>query len=501
MDLSQKKAAAKSYKQILKPTFIMGGSSIITTLIGIIRTKFLAVILGPSGVGLAGIYMSSTNLVRYIAELGIGDSGIRQIAEASGADDNKKISRTALCVRRTAFLSGIVGSAFLLISCNYLSRWTFGDSTHSFDFIILSAALFLEIVSDGQIALIRGMRRIADLAKLSIVGALLGTVLSIPVIYFIGERGITFYIFAVSATGIIASWWYSRKIEVDKAKVVWRDSFAEARPLLKLGLAFMLVALLVEGSQYLLRVLIIRHSGLGAAGVYQASTTLSSVYVGIILRAMTTDYYPRLTAAANDIKERNSLINKQIEVGLLLAAPVVLATITLAPLVIVIFYSPRFMSAVAILRWQILGVLLQVCTLPIGFILRAKGSGKLLFWTELFSYITLLSLAWVGMSHFGLPGIGMAFFGMNLLYGILIFGIARRTYGFVFSTRNVQISSIFFAATVFAFATSVFLSEASYIINIVITCAVGLFSIKTLFGGMEIAPSFMLRIKSLFSNP
>lgn len=485
----------------MKPTFIMGGSSIITTLLGIVRVKCLAVLLGPSGVGLAGIYMSTTSLIGTVSGCGIGESGIRQIAGASGTGDNKTISRTAFSVRRMAFLSGIAGAAFLLFARGYLSQLTFGDSSHSSDFAILSAAIFLGAVSDGQIALIRGMRRIGDLAKLGIIGAFWGTLLSIPVIYFVGERGIASYLLVVTATGILTSWWYSRKIDIDRTRIKWRDSFVEAKPLLRLGLAFMLGALLGVISEYLLRLLIIRHGGLGAAGVFQASTALSSVYVGIILRAMVTDFYPRLTAAGNDVAECNSLVNKQVEVGLLLAAPVILATITFAPLVIAIFYSSKFMLAVDILRWQIMGVLLQVVTWPMGFILRAKGSGKLFFWTELFSYSTLLSLAWIGLSYFGLPGIGMAYFGMNFFYGIVIFGIVRRYYKFAFSTRNLQFLSFFLLTTVLVFAGSVFLPKVvSLIINIVIALAVGVYSIKALIDGMEIAPAFMLKIRSHFSN-
>ncbi len=478
----------------------MGGSSVITTIIGIVRTKFLAVILGPYGVGLSGIYQSTNFLISTVSGMGIGESGIRQIAEASGTGDNALISRTALCIRRAALLSGIAGSLLMLFMCGYLSRLTFGDSSHSFDFEVLSAAIFLGAVSDGQTALIRGMRRIPDLAKLGILGAFWGTVLSIPVIYFVGEKGIAAYLIIVAATGIIASWWYSRKIDAGGEKISWSGSFAEARPLLRLGVAFMLGSLIIVGSQYLLRVIIIRRGGLGAAGLYQASTTLSSVYVGVILNAMMTDYYPRLTSSINDTEETNSLVNKQIEVGLLLAGPIILAMVTFAPIVIAAFYSSKFMPAVYILRWQILGVLLSVVTWPMGFMLRAKGEGRLFFWTELAAKGMLLILAWAGITYYGLSGIGMAYFGMNLFYGILISLIIRKNNGFSFSTRNIQLLSFFFLLTVVVFAISVFLSWTALVINIIISLAAGLFSLKTLFVNIEMMPAALLRIRSRFSN-
>jgi hypothetical protein len=76
----------------------------------------------------------------------------------------------------------------------------------------------------------------------------------------------------------------------------------------------------ISFTQYLLRVLIVNSFGLDAAGIYQASTSLCLIYVGIILNAMLTDFYPRLSAAANKNEECVSLVNQQIEVGLLLAA-------------------------------------------------------------------------------------------------------------------------------------------------------------------------------------
>ena len=107
-------------------------------------------------------------------------------------------------------------------------------------------------------------------------------------------------------------------------------------------------------------------------GIYQAAIGLSSIYVGFILDAMGKDYYPSLTAIAQDNGKYTSLINHQMEIGLLIAMPGILATMTFAPLVISIFYSTKFMLAVKILRWQILGILLQTINWPMGFLIDGK---------------------------------------------------------------------------------------------------------------------------------
>jgi enterobacterial common antigen flippase len=493
----------KTDKQILKSTFIMGGSSVINSLLGIARTKVIALLLGPSGMGLTGIYITITNLVSTFSGMGIGESGVRQIAGALGSSSPQIVSKTIRTVRRMALLTGGIGLSAMFLFRKQISNVTFGNSGHTYDVALLSLLIFFGAVSAGQTALIQGMRRIGDLAKVSIFGAVLGTAASIPVVYMLGERGIAAYLIMVSAMSFVASWWYSAKIHVAVAYLTWRESFSEARPLLKLGLALMLGSVMAAGTQYLLRVIVVRYLGLSAAGAYHASTTLSLVYVGIILNAMLTDFYPRLSSVCEDHYLCRSLINKQIEIGVLLAVPGILAIMTFAPFVIVIFYSAKFALAVDILRWQILGVLLQVVSWPMGFMLRAKGNGKLFFLTELFANAMHLGLAWIGITHYGLTGIGIAFFIMNILYWFLIFVVITFKYQFSFESKVTQLLIAFTLGTSVVFLTPFFLPKMVYLLaNSLVTLTIGLFSLWQLCdkGNSEMIPGLFLKIKARFAN-
>ena len=55
---------------------------------------------------------------------------------------------------------------------------------------LLSIAVFLKVLSGGQGALIQGMRRIASLAKMNVLGAAFGTLATIPIVYFYREQGV-----------------------------------------------------------------------------------------------------------------------------------------------------------------------------------------------------------------------------------------------------------------------------------------------------------------------
>ncbi len=162
-------------------------------------------------------------------------------------------------------------------------------------------------------------------------------------------------------------------------------------------------ALMTFGATYLIRVIIRGRMGMDAVGLYLAAWNWGGQYVNIILQAMGADFYPRLTAVAHDHAESNRLVNEQSEVGLLMTGPGILATLTLAPLVISVFYSSRFGPAAPILRWICLGMMLRVVTWPIGWIVLAKGARTIFFWTEVFSNALYAGLVWGGLVLFGLP--------------------------------------------------------------------------------------------------
>jgi enterobacterial common antigen flippase len=435
--------AKGSYREILTSSALVGGSQVANIAVGIVRTKAMAMLLGPAGFGLFGLYGSIANLTQSVAGMGINSSGVRQIAEAAGSGDQTRIGQTAAVLRRTSIVLGLLGAGLLMVFSRQVSRLTFGSTDRAAAVALLSIAVFFTLVSGGQGALIQGMRRIGDLSKMSVLGALLGAGISILLVYFFRERGVVPSLVGVAAMTIVTSWWYSRKIDVQKTSVTFSQVRQEASALLKLGCAFMASGFLTMGVAYFVRIVILRKIGFEAMGLYQSAWTLGGLYVGIILGAMGADFYPRLTASIQNYKECNRLVNEQTLVGLLLAGPGVLATLTFAPLVIGLFYSPKFSAAVGILRWICLGATMQVITWPMGFIIVAKGNQTIFFLAELAWTVVAITLAYICISSFGVNGAGIAFFGSYVFHAFLIYPIVHRLSGFRWSAASIQIGLFF----------------------------------------------------------
>jgi PST family polysaccharide transporter len=282
------------------------------------------------------------------------------------------------------------------------------------------------------------MRRIADLAKMGAMGALFGTFISIPMVYFFRENGVVPSLVGVAAMSILTSWWYSRKVHIQAPSMTVSRVGQETAALLKLGFAFMFSGLMIMGVAYAVRVIVLRKVGYEGTGLYQSAWTLGGLYVGFILQAMGADFYPRLTARANDHVACNRLVNEQALVGLLLAGPGAIGTLTFAPVVISLLYSAKFAAAVGILRWICLGATLQVITWPMGFIIMAKAKAGLLVFCELAWAVVSVGLAWICVAAFGLIGAGIAFFGSYIFHVFLIYPIVHRLSGFCWSRENKQ---------------------------------------------------------------
>lgn len=471
-----------SYRKILKSSAIIGTSSVITVILAVLRTKFLALFLGPAGVGVMGLYVSVTTTMTMLFGMGLNSSGVRQIAEANAAGDPARIARTISSLNKTSLIMGGLGAVILAVVAEPICRLTFGSADYSRSVALVSVTILLAIVANGHMAVVQGMRRVRDLALINIVPGLAGTVIGIPLIYFLRDRGIVPLVMILSLMTIAASGYAVRKIRVEAARISWREFTEDARVLLRFGLVFMASGVMASATAYFVRVFIVHQLGLDAAGQYQAAWALSGMYVSFIIGAMGTDFYPRLTAVADDRDACTRLANEQAEIAVLLALPGVLATIAFAPIVIPVFYSGKFEPAIQLLQWQMLGVWLKVCAFPIGFIILAKGAGKLFLMTETLTYCVSVGLSWVLLRWMGLVGVGVAFLGMYAFCGLIVYVVVWRQFGFQWSASNRRLAAFAMPTVVATFILSLELPVVpGTLVGGAITAIVGYFCLKRVF--------------------
>lgn len=304
----------------------------------------------------------------------------------------------------------------IMLMSPMLSQLTFGSEKYIWDIGALGIVILLANIQGGQMTLIQGMRRMGDLARVQLFGALIGTLVTIGFYFWMGLRGIVPALVVMASFQLLLSWSVARKIEVLVIKMGWKESFREAGGMVRLGVAMMWTGLLGSVVTYSTNAIITHQINIEAVGIYSAAFTLSGVFVNFILNAMGADYYPRLAGMAHDRIAINRLVNEQTEIGLLLAAPGLIATITLAPLVIHILYTPEFLPSINLLQWFVLGCLGRIISWPLGFVMLALNKVKLFFVTETCAQALNLLLVYLGVLIFGLEGISIGFFILYIVY-------------------------------------------------------------------------------------
>ena len=308
-------------------------------------------------------------------------------------------------------------------------------------------------------AIVQGCQRIADLAKITVLSAIGQAVSVVVFVYLIGERGIAWSFVVGGGFSLLISRWIMKGMALPKFQSTWSSSVDEGRVLIKLGLGLTNALLLSTLLAYAVRSLIAREQGLEAVGIYLCAYGLSGKFIGFLLDAMQTDFYPRLSAVAHDHEDLNRLVNQQTEIVLLMAMPGLLATLAFAPWLIRLFYSGAFAGATILLRWFILGCLVRVIYAPMAFVQLAKGRSLLYFLSEAFIYLSCLTVTFVLLKAFGLRGAAASYLVGNLFQTIVLLAISRRLTGFRWSQHTVRFLLIFVPISTVCVLSSFFLSE------------------------------------------
>jgi PST family polysaccharide transporter len=432
-------ANTSSYGRILRSSSIMGGALSINYVLSLVRTKVIAVLLGPSGVGILSLYNSIIGSIGMVSALGINNSAVRAIAEASMIDDPAAVAKVAKALKFACWITGLIGWLLAVVLAYPLSGLLFESHAYAAAIAILGVTLLFTARSNGQIALLQGLQRVGDVARFNVASTGANTLISVALYVWLGRSGIVLALIASAIVSLITSWLLTRRIALVPVSMEWIELRTGAQRLVGLGLAFMWNTVLVAALDIFTRTLITRTYGLGAAGIYQAAWSLSGMFAGFVLTAMGTDFYPRLTAVIQDEPRAVSLVNEQTEIGVLLALPGLVATQVFAPLAIQLFYTEHFLPGAALLPWFVLGIFGRVLSWPMGYIMLAKSASRWFATTETIS-VTVQALLTFGLvSRFGIIGAAYSFAGAYFLYTLGMLWVGRRLIGFSWSKETVRL--------------------------------------------------------------
>lgn len=443
--------------------------------------KAAALIVGPAGIGLIGLFNNLVVTAGTVGGCGIGSAATRQIAsERSRSGENGEATVRQALASATMIL-GVLASVLFWLLRAPIAQITLGDRRFAGAVGWLSIGVGLTIIASAQTALLAGLRRMTAIAWTYLIGGILATVIGVGALWLFGSGGIVMFVIAVPLASVIAcAWFVSRPPRRKASPVAIRQLWLQWRQLTGLGAAIMLGQLLGSCAQLAARGMIAQRMGLAELGLFQAAWAISMTYLGLVLQAMAADYYPRLSEAIHEPEHARRIVNEQTEVGLLLGGPIILAALGLAPLGLDSLYSSAFRPAAELLRWQMLGDVLKIASWPAGYVLLAANRGRMFLLLEGIGWGVFLGATWLLLPSTGIRAPGIAFLLMYAAYLPLVLVAARQTIRLSWSSVLTGHFALLAGAASTVFAIVAYSTIAGAIAGLAAACAFSILGFRKL---------------------
>ena len=145
---------------------------------------------------------------------------------------------------------------------------------------------------------------------------------------------------------------------------------------------------------------------------------------GLAISSISLYYLPKLVEA-NTGQEMLKVILWGVKFLFAVAFPAILLIFLFGSDVISLLYTTKFLEAIFLLKWELLGTLLKLLSFTVSFIMVAKKLTKVFVLSELISGLVFFGLSVLLVEIYGVVGASIAFAGtyfLYLLWAVIYFG-------------------------------------------------------------------------------
>lgn len=472
-----------TYRKIVTSTAVFGGAQLLNVVVNTIRGRLVATILHSTGMGVMSLLSNAANIVQQIALMGINISAVRNVSQVREQGDERVLDFTVRLVRVMVFASAILGLVLTVLLSPLMSEFSFGNNEYVSFFLLLSVSVFFSIMGTGEMTIMQGLRRYKQLAFCSTIPPACGLLLSIPLYYIWGIKGIVPAMILANVVYfcVIRSYSYRRRqTEGARERLTLRRVWVLGHDIIQFGFVMTVGVVIGTITTYALSAFISNHGSVSDVGFYQAANVVTMQYVGIIFTAMATDYYPHLSAMVKtSMKDAFRLVNQQTEIVLLVITPLSMLIILTTPLLISVLLGSDFLVIRSLVRFLGLAAIFKALCFPMDYIAYAKGDKHYLFWVETaWGNLKTFSIMAGFYAYMGLEGLGYGALCTALIDVAVSISMTRWRYGFRLSGISLKLLTILVLSALLCFGCS-YVSPAwwSYGLMTIITFSCSVFCI------------------------
>lgn len=392
-----------AYKRLLKVTTLFGSVQGLNILMNLIRAKLAAMLLGPAGIGLNSIYNETREFIHSTTNLGMDQSGTREIAKSTGAQD---LEDSVTLTRSWIILLAVFGMLATAVFAYPLSWMLFSDGDHTWQIVALSPAVAFSTLTCGELTVLRGLQQMKTIAGVSVLHVVLGVLTTIPLYYIWGMDGIIGALVLMTLSLAIVTMIYSYRIHPPKFCFV-KAFLAKGRQMLVLGMSFVIAGFIANLGKLAVKAYINVNGSLDDVGLYSAGLTLTLMISNVVFASLENEFYPRLSSIFTDKTQRYLAIVRQMKVGLAIITPITIVAVVLMPWIVPILLSDEFSTIVPMAQIASLGLIFRALYLPAALVPMAAGESKIYLLLQAVSYVSFVPAVILGYHFGGITGTGI----------------------------------------------------------------------------------------------
>ena len=427
------------FDRILKYTGVFGSVQGVAMIVTLVLAKVKSVMLGTAGYGMTENLNRTADIVKNATNLGIQTVAIPKVSEHSDDADDTLLRESILMTRSWALLTAMLGMAVCLVLAPFLGKWAFaGDTGYTVSFMFMSIAVAAAAVTGGEMAVLRGTKLLRQIALSQLFASIISLCISVPLYWFFKLEGVVPALVLTAVGTMCITCFYSFRSYPYRSCpfsiAVLRKGFG----MIGFGVFFTITAFLSAWAWSIIARFLTNNGGAELTGTYSAGYMLVVYFTTLLLSVTDSEYFPRLSAAGQDMELVRRTVNSQAQAMLMLAAPLVICFIIVMPLVVyVVLEYEKFHNSIALAQLAVAGVFFKSVSQPIAYLTLSKSDPLTYLIQETLCYISLIICVIAGYNYLGTIGIGLSLALWELVYLVIVTIVTMLRYGYVMSRELV----------------------------------------------------------------
>ncbi|MFQ7823131.1 oligosaccharide flippase family protein [Clostridium sp.] len=320
----------------IKKNFIYNFSyQILTMILPLITTPYIARVIGPEGVGVQSYTLSIANYFVLFAMLGINNHGNRSIAMVRG--NKEKLNKTFISIYFVQFTMSILMILIYLIYIIFIAK------ENKVIFIIQAIYIISALLDINWFFF--GMEQF----KLTVVRNIVIKLASVVSIFIFVRNSNDLYLYSlILALGTLISqcilWKYLNKY-ISFVKVSKEEILVQVKPILILFIPVIAVSIY----KIMDKIMLGSMSSMTQVGFFENSEKIMNIPLGVIT-ALGTVMLPKMSNlyAIGNEKEGNKYIGLSLEFVMFISVGAMFGLIGVSPILIPIFLGDKFIECINI---------------------------------------------------------------------------------------------------------------------------------------------------------